>query len=81
VYKKALVFIVPKVTFIYLYETKRLRIMSLENNEVLKTYEVKESQDKRIEDVAWWERKKKKEVVQELLAIGLETKKDVPCKK
>jgi hypothetical protein len=50
-------------------------------NEVSKTYEVKECQDKRLGDVAWWERRNKKDVVQEAFNQYLETKTDVPCKK
>lgn len=41
---------------------------------------IKKSQDQRIEDVAYWERKKKKEVIQEALDLYLSTKKDVPTK-
>jgi hypothetical protein len=55
--------------------------MNTKENEVLKTYEVKESQDSRLNDVAWWERRNKKEVVQEAFDQYLETKKEVPCKK
>jgi hypothetical protein len=51
------------------------------DKEVLKTYEVKECQDNRLNEVSWWERKKKKTVIQEALDYFLATKKEVPCKK
>lgn len=44
------------------------------------TYLVKEDQDKRLEDVAYWERKKKKVVVQEALDLYLQTKQHLPSK-
>jgi hypothetical protein len=48
--------------------------------EYYKTYIVKGRQDSRLGDIAWWERKDKKEIVQEALDMYLATKKDVPCK-
>lgn len=42
------------------------------------TYIVKETQDKRLEDVSYWERKKKKDVIQEALDLYLKTKKHLP---
>ena len=44
------------------------------------TYIVKEDQDERIEDIAWWERKDKKTVIQEALDLFLNTKEDIPKK-
>jgi hypothetical protein len=68
--------------FMYFYETKQLKEMKPTSNEeeVLKTYLVREGQDKRINDVAWWERRNKKEVIQEALDMYLASKKDVPVK-
>jgi hypothetical protein len=48
--------------------------------EYYKTYVVKGRQDARINDIAWWERKDKKDVIQEALDFYLEHKKEVPCK-
>ena len=45
------------------------------------TYIVKEDQDNRLEDISWWERKLKKQVIQEALDFFFKTKKNVPCKK
>jgi hypothetical protein len=53
----------------------------LPEQEEYKTYSVKHRQDQRINDIAWWERKDKKDVIQEALEMYIETKKDVPCKK
>lgn len=50
------------------------------NQEYYKTYIVKLYQDQRINDIAYWERKSKKEVVQEALDYYLETKKEIPPK-
>jgi hypothetical protein len=52
-----------------------------QDGETYKTYIVLKCQDKRLNEVAWWERKTKTEVIQEALDYFLETKKDVPCKK
>jgi hypothetical protein len=52
----------------------------LPTQEEYKTYIVRHEQDQRINDIAWWERKDKKVVIQEALDKYLETKKDVPCK-
>lgn len=49
--------------------------------EYYKTYEVKGRHDQRMNDIAWWERRNKKDVVQEAFEMYIETKKDVPCKK
>lgn len=50
------------------------------DQEEYKTYIVKHSQDQRINDIAWWERKDKKDIIQEALNFYLENKKDVPVK-
>lgn len=44
------------------------------------TYIIKEGQDARIEDIAWWERKAKKEVIQEALEAYIKSKSDIPSK-
>jgi hypothetical protein len=49
-------------------------------DEVYKTYIVKDCQDKRLNDIAWWERKDKKQIIQEALDMYLASKKDVPVK-
>jgi len=51
------------------------------DQEYYKTYVVKGKHDSRLNDVAWWERREKKDVVQEAMDMYLEFKKDVPCKK
>jgi hypothetical protein len=51
------------------------------SQEEYKTYIVRHEQDQRINDIAWWERKDKKVVIQEALDRFIETKKDVPVKK
>jgi hypothetical protein len=50
------------------------------SQEEYKTYIVRHEQDQRINDIAWWERKDKKVVIQEALDKFIETKKDVPVK-
>lgn len=44
------------------------------------TYIVKEEQDLRVEDIAWWERKGKKEVIQEALEFYFSSKNNIPVK-
>lgn len=44
------------------------------------TYIVKEDQDTRVEDIAWWERRDKKDVVQEALELYFSQKSNVPVK-
>lgn len=48
--------------------------------EEYKTYIVKHRQDARLNDIAWYERKNKKDVVQEALDYFFASKKDVPNK-
>jgi hypothetical protein len=50
------------------------------DQEYYKTYLVKHYQDQRVNDIAWWERKDKKDVIQEALDMYLEAKKEVPKK-
>jgi hypothetical protein len=50
------------------------------NKEQHKTYIVKQYQDHRLDDIAWWERKNKKDVIQEALDMYFASKKDVPIK-
>jgi hypothetical protein len=50
------------------------------DQEEYKTYIVKHYQDDRFNDIAWWERRDKKDVVQEAIDMYLSTKKDVPVK-
>ncbi len=47
-------------------------------DEKIGAWVVKKSQIKRIDDIAWWERINKKDIVQEALNLYLATKKDVP---
>ncbi len=41
---------------------------------------IKKNQNLRLNDIAWWERKNKQEVIQEAIDLYLETKKEVPVK-
>jgi hypothetical protein len=42
------------------------------------TYLVKEKQDERLEEIAYWDRKKKKQVIQEALDLYISTKSHLP---
>jgi hypothetical protein len=50
-------------------------------DEKIAAWVVKKNQMERVNDVAWWERRNKKEVVQEALTLYLATKADVPERK
>ncbi len=47
-------------------------------DEEAKTYVIKKSQSVRIKDIAWWERKKIKDIAQEALNFYLASKAEVP---
>lgn len=51
-----------------------------ESDEIGLNLPVKKSQNERLNDVAWWERKLKKQVIQEALEFYLNTKKEIPHK-
>lgn len=51
-----------------------------QDQEEYKTYIVKHSQDQRLNDIAWWERRPKTEIIQEALDMYLESKKETPKK-
>lgn len=50
-------------------------------DEELATHVIKKKQRSRIADIAYWERRQKKEVFQEALDFYLATKADVPERK